>query len=107
MSVVMRRQTLNDVIILAAAKLGEQFTEADLAVACWKMDCRRFGMRGFETRYPDTKIIAAVLSARPNGMEYAYGKTPVAKGMLERIAPRTFRLTESGWRRYKELRAGK
>jgi hypothetical protein len=52
----------SDVILKAALLLsrlrpGGVFNEWELTVECWRADPRRFGMVGFEDRYPDHKRV--------------------------------------------------
>jgi len=57
------RATNRDALLAAAfRRFGPaEFTLADLTVAAWEADRRRWGMRGFETRFPDSKKVAVEL----------------------------------------------
>lgn len=58
--------THRDALLAAAfGRFGPaEFTLADLAVAAWEADRRRWGLRGFELLYPDTKKVAVALMKR-------------------------------------------
>lgn len=91
-----------EVILLAALELSlhgnETFTEWDLTVAAWKLDKKRFGMRGHG--YPDHKrVYMEIAGKKPHN--------PLCRGWMEKVAPNTFRLTEKGRAKAEELKEGK
>jgi hypothetical protein len=78
--------TVWELVLVAAAMLPEDFAESDLVMACWRLAPRTFGMRGLP-RHPDSKRVSVELSS-VNG--------PVRRGYLERVGPKTLRVTTSG-----------
>ena len=54
---VIRSKTGFSVILEAAAQLGSRFTLQELIVAAWKLSPSLFGLRGFESDYPDSKRV--------------------------------------------------
>jgi hypothetical protein len=91
MSVTGKRLTSTEVVLLAAFDLSAsgqtEFSEWHLSEAAWKRDQNRFGMRGFEPKYPDHKRV----------MKEIMGKTSaVHRGLLEKTRPNYYRLTAVG-----------
>lgn len=92
MSVSIKRLTSSEIVLLAAYDLMKQgkseFSEWELSEATWKRDPTRFGMRGFESNYPDHKRV----------MKEIMGKSavPTHRGFLEKIRPNYYRLTALG-----------
>jgi hypothetical protein len=83
------RLTAAQTILQAAGSLPATFSDAELVVASWEADKERFGLRGFEQRYPHSnKVIAEICGKKPC--------SPIVLGYLARIAPNTFRLTDVG-----------
>jgi hypothetical protein len=86
-----KRLTSTEVVLLAAYDLSSvaqaEFSEWHLSEATWKRDQNRFGMRGFEQKYPDHKRV----------MKEIMGKTSaVHRGLLEKTRPNYYRLTAMG-----------
>ncbi len=67
---------------------------SDLLVECWKYDNAKFGLKGFESRYPDSNKLAVLLSS---------GKSGLSKGYIYRIRPKYYSLTPLGLDKAKEL----
>ncbi len=87
---------LKDQILLAAltcsnGELNKTFTSEELLVEAWKRDPQAWGLRGFESKHPDSDRIHRELDSRGKG-----NKGLVAQGALERIGPRVYRLTSKG-----------
>lgn len=83
--------TAHEEVLIAAASFDGDFTKWELAVACWKMNPQRFGMKGFETQHPDmNRVMMEIVGNKPS--------SPVYTGLLESPAPCTFRVTEAGHR---------
>lgn len=84
------RTTAAEAILLAAAKLGEgEFSEWALTVRAWQDDNARFGMRGFESLYPDHKRTMKEIMGQ--------GKAnPLRRGWMERTRPNHYSLTPLG-----------
>lgn len=80
-------------VLLAAAKLTnfttKEFTEWDLTRETWLLNKNRWGLRGYETEYPDHKRVMNEIMAK--GTQKIIGK-----GWLERIRSNTYRLTPLG-----------
>lgn len=84
--------TLNEIVLLAAFKLIEDdleksFTAEDLVVASWKEDHSAFGLRGYETKYPDSNKLYTKIDGR-DGL--------VAKGYFDKIGDRLYKLSIRG-----------
>lgn len=84
------RRTAAETILVAAASFKDRdFTKWELAIAAWQLDKARFGMKGFETEYPDmNRVLMELVGAKPS--------SPVKRGHLECPAPSTYRLTARG-----------
>lgn len=64
-----RRTRAHDILLAAREFYLAPFSMADLVVRVWQRDKSRWGMRGFEDLYPDSKHVAATLSKkRPDGV---------------------------------------
>ena len=75
------------VILTAASKLPDEFTESDLIIASWKCDKDMFGLEGYENEYPaENKILSKLMGI----------KGLVQKGFLKRIDRKKYKLTNSG-----------
>jgi len=97
-----KRLTSTEVVLLAAHDLSvsgnAEFSEWQLTEATWKRDPNRFGMRGFEQKYPDHKRV----------MKEIMGKTSaVHRGLLEKTRPNYYRLTPVGRAEVARLGTGK
>ena len=84
--------TLNEKVLLAAFELQgedlkERFTAEDLLVQAWKQDNGAFGLRNYERDYPDSNKLYTKLDGK-DGL--------VRKGLLKRVADRTYTLTAAG-----------
>ncbi len=90
MLTVSAKPTAAQLVLLAAAGIeAEEFTEWELTVACWKMDPERFGMRGFEDKYPDHKRVAMeLMGAKPSN--------PVQQRFMAKVRPNVYRVTPLG-----------
>lgn len=91
-----------EVVLLAAADLTAAgtpvFSEWDLTVAAWSLDRRRFGLRGFETSYPDHKrVYAEIVAGKRTSL--------TARRLLEKTRPNHYRLTAAGRAAAARLRA--
>jgi len=67
------------------------FTSEQLLVTAWKRDPLAWGLRGFETEYPDSDRIHREIDSRGKA---ATGL--VQRGLIQRIQPRVYRLTPKG-----------
>lgn len=81
--------TVADTILLAfldvpGAALGRPQHVNGVAVAAWHLDRQRLGLKGFERLYPDkNRVLMDVVKM-------------VKVGLLERITPNVYRMTEAG-----------
>jgi hypothetical protein len=83
------RLTAAQTILQAAGTLPPTFSDAELVVASWEADPERFGLRGFERRYPHSnKVIAEICGKKPS--------SPLVLGYLARIQPNTYKVTDLG-----------
>lgn len=83
-------------ILLAALEvsggdLKKPFNMEELLVVAWKKDPLALGLRGYERDYPDSQIINREIGTRGPGQ-----KGLIDMGYLERVKPRTYRLTFKG-----------
>lgn len=60
----MKQPTLSQLILIAASKLPPIFSENLLVEAAWKLDKKRFGLKGYEQDYPDNNIVKSVLMGK-------------------------------------------
>lgn len=79
-------------LLIAALSLedGDGFktwTESQLAVTAWQKTPKVFGLDGFRDKYPDNNTVRVCLSGKL-GL--------ITKGYLDRVAPKTYRLTKAG-----------
>jgi len=89
-----QRLTAAQVILLAANDLDKggknEFSEFELTEAAWLRDKNRFGLRGFEEKYPDHKRV----------MSEVMGQTkcdnPVRRKFIEKTRANHYRLTDLG-----------
>lgn len=84
-----RKRTAAETILLAAAQFAGQFTKWELAVAAWKLDPERFGMRGFERQHPDTNRVMMEIVGNKSS-------SPLRRGQIESVSPSVYRLTAKG-----------
>lgn len=87
---------LKQQILIAALESsgGDQhktFTMEELLVRAWKRDKLAWGLRGYETLYPDSDKIQKEIGARGVGQ-----KSMSELGLLERVSRRVYRLTPAG-----------
>lgn len=75
--------TAKAIVLRAARRLTQPFCLERLIVAAWKEDTLRFGLRGFESVYPDANAVGVTLSGK-------YGL--VTRGHLIRVGPKLYRL---------------
>jgi hypothetical protein len=97
------RLTAAQVILLAADDLmsggAAEFSEWDLTVASWSRDRTRFGLRGYDQKYPDHKrVMMEIMGQKP--------QNPLTQGLMEKIRPNVYRLTQLGRAMAVRLRSG-
>ena len=88
--------TKPDLILSSAWMFGPDalFTAESLAVAAWKAHPKEFGLKTYAELYPDANAVLSYLMGE---------KGLVKQGFLERVAPKTYRLTEKGRERAEAL----
>jgi len=84
--------TLNEKVLLAAfalqkSDIKKKFTAEDLLVEVWKQDKGAFGLRNYEQKYPDSNKLFTKIDGK-DGL--------VRKGLLKKVADRTYSLTPAG-----------
>lgn len=89
----MSELTAAEEVLLAAARLSsntnKEFTEWELTVETWSLNKNRWGLRGYESVYPDHKRVMNEVMAKGT-------QKVVGKGLLERTHQNHYRLTPAG-----------
>lgn len=103
MSQTSPRLTAAQVILLAGDDLmangAREFTEWDLTVSSWTRDRGRFGLRGYDQKYPDHKrVMMEIMGHKP--------QNPMTLNFMEKVRPNTYRLTPLGRAEAARLRSG-
>jgi hypothetical protein len=91
-----KKQDLRQQLLLAALEcskgdLDRTFSSEELLVAAWQRNPTSWGLRGYERAHPDSNRIHRELDSRGKGQDGIVGQ-----GLLERVRPRTYRLTPKG-----------
>lgn len=85
--------TAAEEVLLAAVSLTKkkknEFTEWDLTVETWQLNKNRWGLRGYEEKYPDHKRVMNEVMA--GGTQKVVGK-----GWIEKIKPNYYKITSAG-----------
>lgn len=94
--------TATEEVLAAAAKLANysisnEFTEWDLSVVAWSLNKNRWGLRGYEDKYPDHKRVMNEIMAK--GTQKVLGRS-----WLERTKPNHYKLTSLGLVKAQSLR---
>lgn len=87
----LRQQLLQAALHCSGGDLKKTFSSEELLVAAWASDKPSWGLRGYEREYPDSNRIHRELDSRGKGH-----KGIVGAGFLEKVRPRTYRLTPKG-----------
>ncbi|HET9199051.1 MAG TPA: hypothetical protein VFN92_12455 [Solirubrobacterales bacterium] len=87
----LRQQLLRAALACSEGDLRKTFSSEELLVAAWADDRTSWGLRGYEREYPDSNRIHRELDSRGKGNQGIVGL-----GLLERVRPRTYRLTPKG-----------
>lgn len=94
------RLTSTEEVLLAANRLSgdekKEFKEWDLTVETWKLNKNRWGLKGYEEKYPDHKRVMNEIMAR--GLQKIIGR-----GWLERTKPNYYRITPLGLAKAKSI----
>src|SRR4051812_7689262 len=91
-----RRVDLRQQLLAAALECSDgdtthTFSSEELLIAAWKHDPASWGLRGYEREHPDSNRIHRELDSRGKGHRGIVGD-----GFLEKVRPRTYRLTPKG-----------
>jgi len=85
--------TAAEEVLLATVKLTNstkrEFTEWELTVETWRSNKNRWGLRGYESKYPDHKRVMNEVMA--TGTQKVVGK-----GWIERVRPNYYKITSLG-----------
>lgn len=96
----MSELTAAEEVLLAATKLvngtKDEFTEWDLTVEAWSLNKERWGLRGYEEKYPDHKRVMNEIMAK--GTQKVTGR-----GWLERTRPNHYTVTSIGFAKAESL----
>lgn len=91
MTTVLRTSTAAEVILVAAYDLVDggliEFTAAQLVVAAYRRDSRRFGLPGFDHPHSQ-RVLCEIMGKKP--------RSPIVMGLLVKVRPSVYRLTEAG-----------
>jgi hypothetical protein len=96
----LKEKILIAVVEGVGADATKKFTMEDLAVWAWERDRTAWGIRGYESKYPDLDKVRKDMGAR--GAEQ---KGVVQLGWVERVEPRVYRVTPAGLAEYATLQA--
>lgn len=87
----LRQQLLVAALACSDGDVNRTFSSEELLVAAWNRDPTSWGLRGYEREHPDSNRIHRELDSRGKGQQGIVGS-----GLLERVQPRTYRLTPKG-----------
>lgn len=87
----LRQQLLRAALACSGGDLKSTFSSEELLIEAWKNDQASWGLRGYEREYPDSHRIHRELDSRGKGHQGIVGS-----GFLEKVRPRTYRLTPKG-----------
>ena len=90
-SIDLKRQLLLAAVECSGATTSQTFTFEELLVAAWNQDKYSWGLRGFESKHPDSERIHRELDSRGGS-----SKGLVQLGWLDKVRPRIYRLTLKG-----------
>jgi hypothetical protein len=88
----LRQQLLLAALALSDGDPSKTFSSEELLVGAWRQDPASWGLRGYEREHPDSNRIHRELDSRGKDQ-----KGIVGSGLLERVRPRTYRLTPKGF----------
>jgi hypothetical protein len=95
-----KRPTVAEAVFAAAVRLVRAghglFSDSDLVVEAWKADNVRFGLKGYNEWYPDSKrVLCEIMGKKPTN--------PLVLGWMEKVRPRVYCLTAAGLREAERL----
>ncbi|SRR6266849_7627194 len=87
----LRQQLLLAALACTGGDTSKTFSSEDLLIEAWTKDPPSWGLRGYEREHPDSNRIHRELDSRGKGHRGVVGD-----GFLEKVRPRTYRLTPKG-----------
>jgi hypothetical protein len=87
----LRQQLLAAALACSGGDPARTFSSEELLIAAWRYDPASWGLRGYEQEHPDSNRIHRELDSRGKGHRGIVGD-----GYLEKVRPRTYRLTPKG-----------
>jgi hypothetical protein len=87
----LRQQLLAAALECSGGDPNQTFSSEEILIAAWRNDPLSWGLRGHEHEYPDSNRIHRELDSRGKAHQGIVGG-----GFLERVRPRTYRLTPKG-----------
>lgn len=87
----LRQQLLTAALGCSGGDTNQTFSSEELLIAAWQRDPVSWGLRGYERQHPDSNRIHRELDSRGKGQQGIVGN-----GFLEKVRPRTYRLTPKG-----------
>jgi hypothetical protein len=102
--------TAADTILLALhAATGDMisesvFTESEITVLAWQADRMRFGLRGYETIYPNMKRVCCELIKMQEPTD-SWQPAWRRLGLIRRVGVRMYAVTEAGVERARKAKA--
>jgi hypothetical protein len=88
----LRAQLLAAAVECSEGDTSRTFSSEELLIAAWRRDPLAWGLRGYEREHPDSNRIHRELDSRGKDQQGIVGQ-----GFLERVRPRTYRLTPKGF----------
>lgn len=95
-----RSLTASEEVLKAAANINKrkkEFTEWDITVETWKLNKQRWGLPGYESKFPDHKRVMNEIMAK--GTQ----KKVIGQGWLQRIRQNYYTITQSGLAKVESL----
>ena len=86
--------THSDRLVLVMSELEDEFDEWTMTVKAWQMYPDYYGLRGYESQYPDHKMVCNIYQ-KPGG--------PVGQGYMEKVRTNVYRLLPAGVLRAQQL----
>lgn len=84
----------SDRLVLVMAELEDEFDEWALTVKAWEMFPEYYGLRGYESQYPDHKSVCNIYQ-KPGG--------PVGQGYMEKVRTNVYRILPAGLLKAQQL----
>jgi hypothetical protein len=87
----LREQLVRAALECSGGDPNKTFSSEDLLLAAWNGDRAAWGLRGHEQEHPDSHRVHRELDSRGKGQRGIVGS-----GLLEKVGPRTYRITPKG-----------